>query len=175
MMLGCVRQHGSLSFGMTKRPWLTPEELDLLLAEVVANQAAEGSRLTAEEIVEVRGRLAGAHFTRRTWSPSWDCLAIMAVVLRRPDMLLAGRAMEMFAMGVVIDAGISPAAAWRRIEQCLIAGQRGRARAVLELIEHGPPVAEKTDHVRFRQLAVGVEAARAAAWPRQLHSALGDD
>lgn len=145
---------------MRHRSWLRPPQLDALVAEVLENQRAEGVVLTADEIMEVRRRLADQHLTNTTWSPSWDCLARIALLLQRPDLLRTGRETELFAMSVAISAGVDPALAWETIIEAHAAGRRGLLCAAREIINHGPPHAERSDVARFRLLVLGIAVAR---------------
>jgi hypothetical protein len=141
---------------------LTPHELEELLARVLLNQRAEGVELDADELAEVQRRLADEHISGLTWSPSWDCLVTVARILRRPDLVAGGRRMELFASSVAICAATNIAEAWREIERAHAEGRRGLVLGALEMIEHGPPSAERTDPARFRLLTSGIAAARAA-------------
>lgn len=157
---------------MERPRYITPERFVELLAEVLANQSAEGLELSADDVAEVVSALSGRHLRRRTWSESWDVLCAVAIELRRPDLLAGGRAREMFATGVVMACAEDPEVAWTRVKEAAARGQRGLVRAVLELVEEGPPDAERTDEIRFRRLAAGVAAARSAGWPEGLRKAL---
>lgn len=157
---------------MDYEPPLRQEQLDALLAEVLEIQRAEGLVLTAEEIAEVRSALNEHHPSPRTWSPSWSSLATVALALHRPDLLRAGRSMEMFASGAVIVAGVDLRHAWGLVCDAHAAGRRWFVRATLELIEHGPQESERCDRVRFAHIAAGIAAARAAGWTAAIRELL---
>lgn len=146
-----------------------------MLTETVLNQTAEGIVLTPDEIAEVRRSLAGRYLPRHHWSPSWTFVQAVALALRRPEMLVAGRLMEMFAGGVLIQAGTDPEEAWKRVEMALETGRRGFVIATLEAMEAGADALEKADLVRLRNLEIGVAAAVAEGWPARLQEALARD
>lgn len=151
---------------------IAPEDLDRLLTEVVLNQRAEGFELTADEVALARLDLLRGHVRRRSWSPSWDVLAALAVALGRPDLLAGGRAMEVFAIAVLTTAAASPEDAWGRVAEAIEAGRRGLVVGVLEALEAGPQALEKADQVRLANLERGIAAARRAGWPERLETAL---
>ena len=153
---------------------ITPAEFEAIFAEVIANQATEGYKLTAEEIAAVREHLVGQYLPKRSWSITWGARAVIAVALDRPDLLIPGRDLEVFVMGVLTEAGTAPLAAWNRVERASATGPRWLVRGVLEMIEHGAPEAERSDPIRFHALVEGVAVARAEGWPDRLRRLLGE-
>jgi hypothetical protein len=153
---------------MNRAPPLTLEVLADLLAQVIENQRAEGYVITTDEIAEVCRRMRVEHLQHCAWSPSWSCLATIARILRRPDLLRCGRLMELFAQGIALTCVTSTESAWEEIERTHAAGRRGLLLAALELLHHGPPALEKTDPARFRLLARGISAARCAGLPERI-------
>lgn len=160
---------------MRRRIKLTLKRLDGLLAEVVANQAAEGLKLTADEILDARAVLMNEHLERRSWSVSWDFLCAIARTLNRPDLLSTGRQMELFACGVLATVQCDEPEAWSRVETELACGRRDLVKAVLEALKAGPRGVEMADPVRLQNLSRGMAAARRAGWPYRLRMALAED
>jgi len=147
---------------------MTPERLDHLLAESLINAAIEGINLTADEIATVRRRLASEYLEGVAWSPSWNCLAAIARILRRPDLLTGGRKLDMFAHTVAILCCTSVADAWRHIVIAHAGGRTGLVTAALEMLTHGPPECDRTDPLQFRLMDEGITKARAARLPGRI-------